>query len=436
MIKLSILVPSTHTRYNTFLPKIQEQLYTQYDQLSYAEKEQVEILVLVDNKKTMLGSKRNSLVDMAQGVYVVFVDDDDIISDYYIKSLLYATENNTDVISFTAMVSLNGEEAKPCYYSKDNKKDYNTNDAYYRIPNHITCVKKEVSLKSSFPSLAYAEDSAYAKLLLPHLKTEYKIDEVLYHYNFSSETTETQQHLNPSIRRRNQKPIVDVVILSNAKDMRLHRLTQNAIDSCIAGSNSLPVNVIVVEQNSKVKYKNADIYYEPGKFNYNRFANIGISKGSAEWAMLCNNDVVFHSGWLHALLIADHPVMSPKCPNDYRQKDISENEIGDQCGRNISGWAIFAKRDVINKIGGYDEDFDFYCADNSFIEQIKVINILPMIVPAALVTHLGSFTLRTINNKQVYNELTFGCVYRFNQKYGKNLFEDNPNYNRWKSTIK
>lgn len=432
MIKLSILVPSTHTRYNTFLPKIQEQLYSQYESLSYAEKEQVEILVLVDNKKTMLGEKRNNMIDLCKGDYVVFVDDDDRVSDDYIGTLLQATKEGADVIVFKAMVSLNGEAPKVCYYSKDVKKDYNTDSSYFRVPNHICCVKKDVSLKSSFPNLQYGEDSGYSKLLLPHIQTETKIDKVLYYYDFNEETTETQQHLNPSLRRRNQKPIVDVVILSNAKNSRLYRMTQQAIDSCIAGANSLPVNVIVVEQNKNVKYKNAEVHYELGEFNYNKFGNIGISKGSAEWTMLCNNDVIFVSGWLHSLLIADHPVMSPKCPNDYRQKDIEENEIGEKCGRNLSGWAIFCKREIYNRISGFDEDFGFYCADNSFIEQIKSIGILPMIVPSSIVKHLGSSTLRTVTNKQQYDELTFGCVHKFNTKYSKDLFSDNQQFKNWK----
>jgi hypothetical protein len=431
-IKLSILIPSTHTRVKTFLPKIQDQIFGQYNELSAFDQQQVEIIILTDTKSVMLGEKRNRLVDMAQGEYVVFVDDDDVISDDYIKTLFAATKKGADVISFTAMVSLNGETAKPCYYSKDNRKDYNTNDAYYRIPNHICCIKKESALKSSFPNIQYGEDSAFSKLLLPHLKTELKLDKILYYYNFNSETTETQEHLTPNVRRRQLPPVVDVVILSNAKDRNLWVMTQKAIDSCIAGANSLPVNVVVIEQNKKATYKNCTTHYVLDKFNYNAFANIGARKGSAEWVMICNNDLQFTSGWLHSLLIADHPVMSPKCPHDYRQKDIEENEIGDKCGRNLSGWAIFLKREIYNRISGFDEDFGFYCADNSFIEQIKAIGILPMLVPSSIVKHLGSSTLRTVTNKQQYDELTFGCVHKFNTKYGKDLFSNNQQFKNWK----
>jgi len=432
MIKLSILIPSTHTRYNTFLPKIQEQIFSQYNSLSEFDQNQVEIIILTDNKKITLGEKRNKMVDIAQGKYIAFVDDDDRISDDYIKSLLDATHSDADCVSFTAMVSLNGGDPKPCYYSKEFNRDYNTDEAYYRIPNHIPCIKREVSLKSSFPGIAYGEDSAYSKLLLPNLKTEFVIDKVLYFYDFNSDTTETQAHLSPNIRVRNQTPVVDIVFLSFAKDARMYRMTQNAINSCLAGANSLPVNIIVIEQNTEIEnYRNATTHYIDCPFNYNQFSNIGARKGSAEWIMICNNDLVFHSGWLHQLLIAGYPLVSPKCPNDYRQKCITENEIGVKCGRNFSGWAFMIKRCLFDEIGGFDECFPFWFADNSTIEKCSELGVDPMLVVNSFVTHLGSETLNRANQEERDN-LTWAHCDRFNNKYGRNLFHDNPAFKQWR----
>ena len=435
MIKLSVLIPSTHTRYDNFNIKIQDQIFGQYDKLTPFEQSQIEILMLVDNKKQTLGYKRSLMVDMAQGKYVIHLDSDDRIADSYLKDLLEATKSDADVITFTAMVSLNGEDPKPCYYSKDFKHDYNTNDAYYRIPNHIPCVKKEVSLKSSFPSIAYGEDSAYSKLLLPHLKTEHKIDKVLYYYDFNAETTETQEHLSPNIRRRQQPPIVDVVIISNAKDNRLYRMTQQTVDTCLAGANSLPINIIVIEQNPQAKYKNAETVWPKDSFGYNKFANLGAKRGSAEWIMVANNDLLFSSGWLHQLLIADHQVMSPKCPKDARQKGMTENETGEKCGKFFSGWCFMTKRSVWEQINTFDEDFIFWFADNATIEQVKAIGIMPMLVPGSLVEHLGSTTLNrtSANERDAY---TWGQCDKFNQKYNKTLFQDNPSFQHWKNKQK
>src|SRR5690606_2270479 len=234
-MKLSILVPSVHTRRNTFLPKIQDEIYRQIEELEYLQRQQVEVLVLSDNKSIMLGDKRNLMVEMAQGKYIQFVDDDDEIHPKFISKLLDAIEHDTDVITFYANVTINGGSGKICDYSIHNKRDYNTHNRYYRIPNHISCVKRELSLKSSFPSLKYAEDQAYAKLLLHHLKTEHQIKEVLYHYNYDDNVTETQfQNLPEHIRKRRQQPaIVDVVILSKASNSSLKAMTQKTIDTCI-----------------------------------------------------------------------------------------------------------------------------------------------------------------------------------------------------------
>lgn len=429
-MKLSILIPSTHTRYNTFRPKIESELYRQYEYLNALEKASVEILVLSDNKKQMLGQKRNIMVDIAQGEYVVFVDDDDRVCDDYIKSLLNATSEQADVISFLAEVTINGADKKICDYSKDHKSDYNTSDKYFRIPNHICCVKKSVSLKSSFPNILYGEDSAYSKLLLPHLKTETKINEVLYYYDFNQETTETQTHIKSKIIERKAEPIVDVIILSNAKDSKLMSMTQQTINTCISGANGLSVNVIVIEQNIGATYQKAKTVHDRSEFNYNKRANNGAKMGTAEWIMIANNDLVFNGGWLHNLLIAGHDVVSPRCPIDRRQQDIKDNEIGDKCGRNLSGWCFMVKRSVWDRIGGFDEDFGFWCADNSFIEQLRDVGLLPMLVPSSIVRHLGSVTLRTVAGNE-YNELTFRYVQKFNEKYGKDLFMDNESFKRW-----
>jgi len=179
-MKLSILVCSTHNRYNTFLPKILDQLFGQLKQLDPESQKEVEILTLIDNKTIMLGTKRNNLIDISKGDYLVFVDDDDRVSNDYISSLLEATANDADVITFIAAVSLNGEPPKPCHYSSMYESDYNEPDSYHRLPNHIMCVKRELAEQVYFKPILYGEDSDYSQRLKPLLKTEQAINRILY----------------------------------------------------------------------------------------------------------------------------------------------------------------------------------------------------------------------------------------------------------------
>lgn len=430
MIDLSILVCSVHTRYDGFLLKIEKQLFDQYNALSEDDKARLEILVLTDNKAMMLGHKRNKMVELAQGKYIVFVDDDDRIADDYVQQLLEATSSDADSIVFQAEVSLNGEPSKLCYYSKDVRKDYNTPSAYHRIPNHICCVKRALALKSSFPNVLYGEDAGYGKVLLPHLKTEHKIDKVLYYYDYNADTTETQAWRYNRTEPRKQKPVVDVIILSRAKDSRGRNMTQRAVDSCYFGTNGLPINITVIEGGMSYRYNHANTLFKRDKFNYNEFANMGASLGKAEWIMIANNDLTFEDGWLHNLIAADHPVVSPHEPHDPRQKDIQGNEQGDTCGTHFSGWCFMIKRSLWEQIGKFDEDVSFWCSDDVVIEQVKAVGVLPMIVKNAIVHHNVSQTLR-VTPQAEQDELKWRNVYIFNTKYGKNKFKDHPEYISW-----
>ena len=430
-VDLSILIASTHTRWSTFGQAIQTQVWEQYEALPQDYQDRIEILMHTDNKKQMLGFKRNVMVDAAQGKFVQFIDDDDRIEPDMFRSVLDAiTDSDADVITFLVSVSLNGDPAKICRYSKDFTADRNTETGYERLPNHICAVKRELALKASFPNVAHGEDSAYSKLLLPHLGTEHFIDRVLYHYDYSSETTETQQHLRAPLRRRRRRdPLVDVVMLSNATTPALRDMTQNAIDTCISGANSLPVNVIVMEQ-QPVTYRYATTVRTPRQFHYNAFANSGARQGSAEWIMVANNDLIFGDGWLHNLLAANHPVVSPKCPRDRRQAEFTENTTGYFTARHLSGWCFMIQRKIWEQIGGFDECVSFWASDDVVIEQCRALGIAPMLVPSSTVEHLGSVTLKEAPD---HDDLTWAQLDAFNDKYGPHRLSTDPRFLRWKA---
>lgn len=193
---LSILVCSVTNRFNTFLPNIINKLHAQAENF-----EDVEIICLMDNKKMMLGDKRNQMVNLACGKYVVFIDDDDDISDDYIEQLYLAIDSGADIINFTVNVSLNGGPYKHCYYDMTYPNDHNEIDcegnvfSYHRLPNHIMCVKRELALSTKYPSILRGEDAGYSKELKPKLTSQHIIDKVLYFYNFNQNTTETQKYI-------------------------------------------------------------------------------------------------------------------------------------------------------------------------------------------------------------------------------------------------
>lgn len=419
-MKLSILVCSTHNRYKTFLPAILDQLFGQYEKLEDSKKREVEILTLVDNKTIMLGTKRNNLIEISKGEYLVFVDDDDRLSEDYIESILDATDSCADVITFTVMVSLNGEDPKPCHYSINYQEDYNTPEAYHRLPNHIMAVRRELAEHVWFKPVLYGEDSDYSKRLQPFLKTEYAINKVLYHYDYNIDTTEAQEHQREKLDQIRDKALCDVVILSDAKNAKLEATTRQAIQTLFRSERPGTFNVIVVEQ-SAVNYPVPQTLHLSGEFNYNKFANIGLAKGRAPWLCVANNDLIFEQGWFTELLKIGDDVMSPKNPGDPRQANVITPQGGYMVGRHFSGWCFVMKRSVWEKIQGFDEDFPFWCADNATVEQLKAIKTQCTLVPASKVKHLASETLRTLPEDEKRAK-TILQVKKFNRKYNQNLF--------------
>lgn len=429
-VALSVLIPSVSARRSDFAPAIMEQVYGQHEALPPADQARVEILMLTDAKSMVLGDKRNALVRLAQGDYVVFVDDDDRIVDDYLATLLAATTHGKDVITFNADVSINGAQAKVCRYSLQYKRDANTGTEYHRLPNHIAAVRRDLAMRNPFPSKLKGEDANYAATLRPLLGSEHYIDRVLYFYDYSQATTQTQQP-----EKVTYPPTVDVVVLSKASTEELRQMTQHTIDTCLAGAGDHTVNVVVLEQIAGIRYRDAITLHEPGEFAYNAFANRGIATGRAPWVMVANSDLEFHDGWLDALLAAKHDVVSPACPRERRQSRATKNEKGTENGKHFSGWCFMIARTLWEEIGGLDEDFRFWCADDSVIEQVKAAGVTPMLVPAAKVTHLIS---RTVGDRALATdpdddgELTWAMVRRFEQKYGVKKFESDRRYTAWK----
>ena len=429
-IDLSILICSVHTRYLTYGRDIQAQVWPQYSQLPEHDQARVEIIMLTDNKKIMLGEKRNVMVDMAQGRYVQFIDDDDRIASDMFAELLHAIDTDpADVITFLVSVSMNGDEPKLCEYSIRFEENRNLPDKYERLPNHICCVKRSIARQASFPNVVYGEDAVYGQLIRPHLSSEHHIPKTLYFYDWSPHTTETQILRPGSLRMRNTPPLVDVVISSKADTPKMRAMTQTTINTCISGANSLPVHIVVIEQCEGVRYRHAQTVYTADEFNYNHFANRGAALGFAPWIMVANNDLIFRDGWLHQLLAADHSVMSPKCPGDDRQKDITENTTGYDTGMHLSGWCFMVSRQFWHEIGGFDEGFTGWCSDDVVVEQARAHGTPPMLVPGSVVEHLRSETLNRASN---HDELTWGQITKFNARFGANKFADDLRFQEWK----
>jgi glycosyltransferase involved in cell wall biosynthesis len=183
---LSILIASLKER--------EESLLRLYSELAKQIKEcnavNVEIKCFIDNRELTTGAKRNELIDLANGEYICFFDDDDMPSENYIKKIIEALECKPDVVSINGLIIRpNGQEE---YWDMGLKNIHHSfmipvPFKYTTFPNHIAVMKKELIANYKFKDICVGEDFDWAKRINDDcvLKTEAKITEPIYKYLYS-----------------------------------------------------------------------------------------------------------------------------------------------------------------------------------------------------------------------------------------------------------
>lgn len=180
-MKLSILICSLNSRHD-LLDRLHRRLKPQTNSA-------VEILVYPDNGEITTGKKRNELLQSAIGDYIAFVDDDDLVSPDYVSKILRALESKPDCCSLQGEIEMTIKQQKGSQrvkrlfkHSLQYKSWYTENDVYYRCPNHLNAVRRDLASAIGFPDVTVGEDKNYSERLLKVLKTEVPISGTIYYY--------------------------------------------------------------------------------------------------------------------------------------------------------------------------------------------------------------------------------------------------------------
>ena len=133
------------------------------------------------------GQKRNQLIEQTQSTYFSFIDDDDLVSDEYVSSIMEAILKNPDVITFNGYMTTNGMKRQD-FTIKLGSRYEERNGHFYRFPNHLCVFKRDKVNMIKFPELWSGEDYQWAKQVHDRriLKTEVHIEKDLYWYDFIS----------------------------------------------------------------------------------------------------------------------------------------------------------------------------------------------------------------------------------------------------------
>ena len=181
MPKLSILIPTTISR-TDFHSRLLNEIEFQRRRL--ANYDDIEVIMNIDNGEKSTGRKRNELIAQAKGDYVVGVDSDDQITDVYLKKLLDVCDSSADCGELRGLYFLNGKYDRPFIHSIKYTHWWQDANGYYRNPNHISCLRRELILDIPFPDIYVGEDGKFSEALFAsgRMKKEYSMSETLYLY--------------------------------------------------------------------------------------------------------------------------------------------------------------------------------------------------------------------------------------------------------------
>lgn len=177
-MKLSILICSLSKR-SHLLKRLTDILDKQVDGINS------QYLVDIDNGQLKIADKRNKLLGAAIGQYVCFIDDDDLVPEYYVAEILKAVETKPDVVGFNGYMTVNGGIKEPFAISNKYGSWFKEGNTYYRTINHLCPVRRELALQVKFPrGKQSGEDAEFANALKPLIKAEVFIEKDMYHYDF------------------------------------------------------------------------------------------------------------------------------------------------------------------------------------------------------------------------------------------------------------
>ena len=150
----------------------------------------VEIITETDDGNISVGAKRNKVLDRANGVYVCFIDDDDMVTPIYVSKILNALKNNPDVVELVGFLP---HHNLPFIHNLNCGGHFRKDGIQFRTPNHLNTIKTEIARKIRYVEISHGEDQDYSHRLWQSrlMKTEELIHDRMYIYQFNPRTSET-----------------------------------------------------------------------------------------------------------------------------------------------------------------------------------------------------------------------------------------------------
>jgi glycosyltransferase involved in cell wall biosynthesis len=177
----SILICTLRERAHLF-NRIYYHLEKQINDLNLQD--HIEIIYFSDNREHTVGFKRNTLMHKAQGKYICFIDDDDMVSNDYIQIIYEKLLKDPDCVSLIGKITMDGRNPRTFIHSIKYSHYFQKDRIYYRPPNHLNPIRKSIALQFKFLEINSGEDTNWAMAIARSqlLQKEEVIDKIYYYY--------------------------------------------------------------------------------------------------------------------------------------------------------------------------------------------------------------------------------------------------------------
>lgn len=239
--------------------------------------------------------------------------------------------------------------------------------------------------------------------------------------------------------------VVDVIILSKTSTLNLFNVLRDTVKSLHNSESDFKFNIIIVESNRNIKELFGSKLYDikakfvippVPSFNYNQFLNIGLRECTNEFVLISNNDVIYSKNWFTEIKkqFDKDPSLYSASPTDKKwhrhapqffdgKKEIY---IGNRVAHEFTGWSFVLRKKIFDKIGTFDETFDFYYQDNDWVEMYKIHNIKHGLVYNSNCHHLLSQSLEIVekNDKLIdMNKQHVKFAAKWNDSKGNKMYK-------------
>lgn len=199
--QLSILILSLLERTEKYLLPL---LHTLQSQCQGVE-DQVEIVVVSDNRWRTIGAKRNEILHLAHGEYITFVDDDDMVSHDYVESILDVFQQSRDeqrsppdCVVFDVWVrgydvlNMQPQHGSLCRYGIEFEHQNLSDGTFLRKPNCRMVYRRSLCRGVDFLDVNCGEDDAWGRQVAQRVgpNSQVRIHKIMYFYNWNAVDSE------------------------------------------------------------------------------------------------------------------------------------------------------------------------------------------------------------------------------------------------------